>query len=93
MSGDIGVKILEVVGWSQLSNQLLQLESVAGRALKLLQASSRFCKVLEAAARVWISGNWNQVVENNKSLNLLNIFKYKSAASRVKPAELESAAK
>ena len=29
ISGGIGVKILEVVDWSQVSNQLSQLESVA----------------------------------------------------------------
>ena len=37
LSGGIGV-ILEVVNWSQVSNQPVQLESVA-RVLKLLQAS------------------------------------------------------
>ena len=45
VSGGTGVKILEVVDWLQVLisrhslNQLLQLESVAARALKLLQGS------------------------------------------------------
>ena len=51
VSGGIGIKILGVVNWSQLSNQPSQLESVAARVLKLLQASSRFFKLLKAAAR------------------------------------------
>ena len=38
LSGGIGVKFLEVVDWSQL-------ESVAARVLKLLQASSSFIKL------------------------------------------------
>ena len=53
VSGGIKVKILELVDWSQVSNQPLQLESVAARVLKLfklLQASSSFFKALEAAA-------------------------------------------
>ena len=74
--------------------------------LKLLQASSVFFKVLEAADTPWISGNWNQAVENkphkwcilqNKSLNLLDILKsaasrMESGVTRIEPPELESAA-
>ena len=95
------VKILEVADWLQVSNQKSQLKSTAARVLKLLQASSSFFKFLEAAARAWISGNWNQGVENkpwkwcillNKSLNLLDILQHKSPVSLVQPAEHESAA-
>ena len=51
ISGGIGVKILEVVDWSQVSNQPLQLGSIAARVLKLLQASPSCFKGLEAGAR------------------------------------------
>ena len=46
----IGVKILEVVDWSQASSQSSQLElSAATRALKLFQAFSSFFKLLQGS--------------------------------------------
>ena len=57
LSVGIGIKILEVVDWSQVSNQPSQLESAAAirincaRVLKLLQASSSFLKPLQASSR------------------------------------------
>ena len=58
LSVGIGIKILEVVDWSQISNQPSQLESAAAirisraRVLKLLQASSSFLKPLQASSRL-----------------------------------------
>ena len=44
ISGGIGVKILEVVDWSQVSNRGLEKLLAIAAEPKLLQASSRFLK-------------------------------------------------
>ena len=52
--GDIGVKILELVYWSQFSNQPSQLESATATRIshsQSLEASPCFLKLLQASSR------------------------------------------
>ena len=96
LSGGIRVKILEVVDWSQVSNQSSQLESAAAiriscslsleassSFLKLLRATSRFLKQQPEPESVVTEIRWwktkKRCILQNKSLNLLDILKYKPA--------------
>ena len=89
ISGGIGV------------NRPVELELLSTRVLKFLQASSGFFKLkfLEAAARDWITGNWNQAAVNKPEKwcilqkESLSLLKHKSVPSWVRLAELESAAR